>query len=261
LHNSPVNGKGYRAPIEAGSGRGASAETYEGDEYFLSLGSLLRVLWQRLWVVSLVTVALAGAAVGFSLAQTPIYEASSTLLVGQQRGTNELPVAVYDLQQLTLTMAEGIASRPMAESTIRQLGLRTKPETLLANLSVEPVPETQFIEVSYSDASPERAQRVANTLGEVFSERISEVSPSANAITATVWERAVVPDYPVSPNPVRNGILALVLGLMLGVGLAFLLDYLDDSWRSPEEAERISGVPTFGVIPQFQIPKGKKGGY
>lgn len=62
----------------------------------------------------------------------------------------------------------------------------------------------------------------------------------------------------MSPDPVRNGALALVLGLMLGVGLAFLLEYLDDSWRSPEEVEQVSGVPTFGVIPEFKVPKDVK---
>jgi succinoglycan biosynthesis transport protein ExoP len=97
----------------------------------------------------------------------------------------------------------------------------------------------------------------------VFSEQVSEVSPSASAITATVWERAETPEVPVSPNPVRNGFLALVLGLMLGVGLAFLLEYLDDSLRSPEEAEQITGVPTFGIIPEFIKTSAdkKKGGH
>jgi hypothetical protein len=44
---------------------------------------------------------------------------------------------------------------------------------------------------------------------------------------------------------------------MLGIGLAFLLEYWDDDWRSPEEVEQISGVPTFGVIPLFEILKGE----
>jgi capsular polysaccharide biosynthesis protein len=127
-------------------------------------------------------------------------------------------------------------------------------------MNVEQIPNTQFIRVSYTDTDPERARRVANAVGEVFSQRISEVSPSANSITATVWEQAATPAEPVSPNPVRNGLLALALGLMLGVGLAFLLEYLDDTWHSPEEAEMISGVPTLGVIPKLKVAKGRRGG-
>ena len=86
----------------------------------------------------------------------------------------------------------------------------------------------------------------------MFSERSTEVSRSANAITATVWETAVLPEHPVKPNPLRNAAVALVLGTFLGLGLAFLLEYLDDSWNSPEEVERVSGIPTFGVIPEFE---------
>src|SRR4030095_14281542 len=64
-----------------------------------------------------------------------------------------------------------------------------------------------------------------------------------------VWERAVVPDEPLTPEPKRNGILALLFGLVLGVVLAFLLEYLDDSLNSPKEMEQITGIPTFGIIP------------
>jgi len=236
-----------------------SARTAEG-EYILSLRDFLRVIRRRLWIIGLVAIVLTGAAVGFSLAQTPMYEASIKILVGQERGTSETPVGVYDLQQLSRTMAGGVASRPVAEAVIRQQDLRiTTNEFLEKHLSVEQEPETQWIQVNYRDSNPETAQRVANAVGDVFSKQISEVSPSANAITATVWERAVVPDEPVSPNPIRNGLLALVLGLMIGVGLAFLVEYLDDSWRSPEEMEQISGAPTFGIIPELNFPTSQKG--
>jgi capsular polysaccharide biosynthesis protein len=113
--------------------------------------------------------------------------------------------------------------------------------------------------VTYTDSDPDRTQRIANTAGQVLSERISDVSPGGSAVTATVWDAASLPDSPISPNPVRNILLALLVGLMIGVGLALLLDYLDDDWSSPEEVERISGVPTFAVVPSFKVRKIKKG--
>ena len=240
-------------------GAGIFAEAAEGEDD-PSLGDLLGVVRKRLWVILVVAVVLAGAAVGLSLAQAPMYESSTKILVGQERGITENPSDVGGLQQLTTTMAEGVNSRPVAEAVIRQQNLRTTSEDFLNHLSVEQVPETQFIQVDYKDSSPERAQQVTDSIGDVFSEQVSQVSPSAGAITATVWERAEVPDGPVSPNPVRNGLLALMLGLMLGVGLAYLWEHLDDSWRSPEEVERVSGLPTYGVIPEFQASVGKKKG-
>ncbi len=261
MYDSRLNDRGYAAPMGTELGSGISAEVTEG-AYVLSLGDFLRVVWKRLWVILLVTIVLVGAAVGSSLWLTPTYEASIKILVGQERGITQTPNDVAGLQKLTETMTEAVNSRPVAEAVIRQLGLQMTPEDFLEDhLNVEQIRDTQFIQVDYEDPSPERAQQVANTIGDVFSEQVSQVSPSANAITATVWERAEVPDDPVSPDPVRNGLLALGLGLMFGVGLAFLLETLDDRWRSPEEAEQISGVPTFGVIPEFKVLTGKsKGG-
>jgi capsular exopolysaccharide synthesis family protein len=63
-----------------------------------------------------------------------------------------------------------------------------------------------------------------------------------------------VPDEPVSPNPSRNAVLALMLGLLLGSGLAIALETLDDSWRSPEAVEEISERPNLGVIPEVKAP-------
>jgi capsular polysaccharide biosynthesis protein len=42
------------------------------------------------------------------------------------------------------------------------------------------------------------------------------------------------------------------------VGLAFLLEYLDDYWRSPREVEQVSGVPTLGIVPEFKVAKSVK---
>jgi capsular exopolysaccharide synthesis family protein len=238
-------------------GPGMPAGAAEG-EYVFSLAGPFRVIGRRLWAIGLVTAVLTGVVVGFSMAQAPIYEASTTILVGQESGITQDPNYALGLQQLTQTMVGAVNSRPVAKAVIRQENLRMTTEEFLGHLSVEQVPNTQWIQVTYRDVSPERAQRLANAVGDVFSKQVSEVSSSASGITATVWERAVVPDAPVSPNPVRNGLLALVLGLVLGIGLALLLEYVDDSWKSPEEMERVSGAPTFGIIPGFKVPKTQK---
>ena len=231
------------------------------DDHTLSPGGVLRVIWQRLLLILLVTVLVAGAAVGFSLSRVPVYRSSVELMVGQETSDGaqaNLASDIQGLQQLTQTVAEAIESRPIAEAVVRETGLQMTPSGLEERITVEQVYETYFVRVHYEDSVPERAREVADAIGSVFTERISELSPSGDTITATVWEPAVEPRYPVSPNPLRDGLLGIALGLALGVGLAFLLEHLDDSWRSPEELEEASGVPTFGIVPRFKQKKGKK---
>jgi succinoglycan biosynthesis transport protein ExoP len=65
----------------------------------------------------------------------------------------------------------------------------------------------------------------------------------------TVVEPAVAPAAPSSPRTLLNIILAAVLGLLAAVGIAFLVEYLDDSVTSSEDVEEVTGLPTLGVVP------------
>lgn len=231
------------------------------DAYVLPLRELLLILWRRSWIIILMIIVFTAAAIGLSLMQQPVYEASIRVLVGQKRGIPENPTDVSGLQDLTKTIAEAAESRPLAEQAIQLTGLQISPETFLdERLSASQIVETQFVEISYQGTNPQKTQEVANTFGDLFSERVSEVNSNNNPITVTVWEPAAVPSQPISPNPLRNGLIAAMLGTVLGVGLAFLLEYLSDRWRSPEELERLSGTPVFGIIPEFEVSKGDKKG-
>lgn len=223
----------------------------EGEnEDLFSLKELFRILWKWLGIIMLVMVLLPATVVGLSLLQTPQYQATIQVLIGQERGISETPEPIL---VLTPTMAEGITSRRVAEAVIQRQNLQMAPEQLLANLSAEPLPETVFVEVNYTDPDPERAKRLVEAVGAAFSNEISEVSTENSTITATVWEQAAVPSSPISPNSVQRGMWALALGTMLGIGLALLLEQFDDRWQSSDEAEQISGVPNLGTIPEFEI--------
>ncbi|MCL4079021.1 polysaccharide biosynthesis tyrosine autokinase [Coriobacteriia bacterium Es71-Z0120] len=69
---------------------------------------------------------------------------------------------------------------------------------------------------------------------------------------------AVVAAEPVEPRPVRNGVLGLAVGLIFGLGMAFLYEYLDDTVKSTEQVEEILGAPVLGIIPAEKIEKDEK---
>jgi len=215
---------------------------------------LISVIRRRIWTVVAVATVLTGVVVGFSLMQTPRYEASIRIVVGQASGS-DVPVDVFSLQQLTQTVTEAANTRPVANDVIKSLGLSMNPDTLLDNLDVEQIKATQFVEITYTDTDPQRAQRVTDAVGEALSERMSELDTGDATLTARVWEQAMLPKQPVSPKPVRNGLVALAAGVLLGAMLAFLQEYLDDRWRSPEELERMSGRPNLGMLPELRNPE------
>ena len=179
----------------------------------------------RAAVASLLVAVAVGVA---SLLQTPKYEASAQVRVDQKQGPQQTNLAVSGemiltdpkgLQALIGGMVNTTDSRPLAEETLRRLGLRMERAELLDNLTVEQVENTSFIVLSYKGTDPVQAKQIANTAGEVSSELLSERSVAGSKLRATVYEDAIVPTTPVSPTPLRNGLLALIVGLALSAGL------------------------------------------
>jgi capsular exopolysaccharide synthesis family protein len=94
------------------------------------------------------------------------------------------------------------------------------------------------------------ADRLKKMLDSVFS-RIREVDISSGVIpdNVTVIEEAVRRDTPVTPRKVQSIFLAALIGIGVGIGIIFGLDFLDDSIRFPEEVSKYFGVKFLGIIP------------
>jgi polysaccharide biosynthesis transport protein len=93
-----------------------------------------------------------------------------------------------------------------------------------------------------------------NMVGNLEEVRLAE---SQNISTITQVEPAV-PDYsPVSPQVLRNTLLGALVGLLLGVGVVFLMDFLDDTLRSPDQITEKLGLPVLAVISHFNTEPGK----
>src|SRR5208337_3961917 len=89
------------------------------------------------------------------------------------------------------------------------------------------------------------------TLYEGLLEKLKEAGVTAGLRSNNfrIIDAARVPTSPSEPNIPRNLLFALVLGVISGVGLAFLLENMDNTVRTPEQATALSGLPALGMIP------------
>jgi exopolysaccharide transport family protein len=96
---------------------------------------------------------------------------------------------------------------------------------------------------------------------ELLIKRFKETSLTEEMKTGNirVIDRAEIPGSPISPNKSRNTLLAAIIGLAMGVGLAFGLEYMDNSVKLPDEIKQYLGVPYLGPIPAFDANEQKYG--
>jgi len=73
-----------------------------------------------------------------------------------------------------------------------------------------------------------------------------------------IIDRALVPGGPFTPNTRKNLLMALLVGLIGGLGLIFAVEYMDNTVKGPEDAEKLTGLPSLGIIPHLSADGTKK---
>ena len=230
------------------------------EESGLGLRRYLEITWRRKWIVIAVIVAAIGAAAAASVAVEPVYRAETKLVVGS--GNTLFPVGQANaFQPFTATMADLVKSRVVAERVIERLDIRESPKALLGKVSVRTNPDTAVLNVRVDDSDPERARRIAESIGLVFVDLVDDEFGQASVpgdetppLTIKIVDPAFAGANPISPRPVRNVVLAGVLGLVLGLLAAFLADYFDRRLRTREDVEHHFAAPVIGQVPFQRKP-------
>lgn len=187
---------------------------------------------------------------------TPTYKADISVIIGKIDTTSETSQANYNdvimYQKLVKTYSEFAKSRRVSENVIEALNLKIEPNQLQAMVSVAPKGDTEFLTITVKSKDPKEAMDIANQLAVSLKDISKEVKKVDNVQLLDV---ALQPTAPDNPNPKLNMAIAFFIGLMVSLGIAFLLEYLDNTVKSQEDIEKLTGIPVIGIIPLTQDKK------
>lgn len=226
---------------------------FRDDVEVIDLRDIWRIIKKGKWIlISLPLIAMITSGIISFFVLTPRFEASTTLMVGKTyKGPDAVMLQYNDIltaNQLVKTYSQIAKSRSVVEKVIASEQLNMTPEELNGKIDVKPVKDTQLIQITVEDTSPEWATRIANYTAAVFMGKVVEIMKVDNV---NIVDHAVVPASPVKPNKKSNIIIAGVVGFMVALGLVFLLEFLDRTIKNREDVERHLELPVLGVIPKM----------
>ena len=190
---------------------------------------------------------------------TPKYQVEEKLFVGKAESkinhsydNNE--VQMY--QNLLSTYSDVIMTNDLVQTALNESGINLQAKNVIKSLQVTPKPNTQIIDIIYDDTNPQRAVNVIEGITKVFIKKSKELIPNSNV---QVIERANYPSNPVSPNKILYILIAFILGVLVGIGAALLLEFMDNTFRSKDDLEKSLGLPVIGTIIDYSDGEEKSG--
>lgn len=223
-------------------------------EETLNLEDILGVIKKNLiMIISLGLLFGAAAAFATALIMTPQYEANTQVLVTQSQESSDGAVNNQDIQaslQLVNTYRDIIQSPTVLDDVVENLGLEQSSSALSNQITVNNQDQSQVLTITVTDEFPENAETIANEVADVFQERVAEVMSVDNVSILATADVGDDPS-PVSPQPLVNIAIGLILGVLLALGIAFLREFLDKRVKTEEEVEKILDLPVLGTVAKF----------
>lgn len=225
------------------------------EENTISLQEIAYALKKRWKLIILITIAatLVSAILSFFVIK-PQYEAKAKLFIGKQEtqennAYNNSDVMMY--QQLMKTYAELVKTSDLVTKAVKSANLNYNQDEIkgiLNNLTATPSADTQILDLSFKGGNPKEVLKVTEAITNEFISESKELIPNGNV---QVIQKPQLPEHPVSPNKKLNILIAFVLGLMVGIGVVLLMEYLDNTFKSREELEKALELPIIGAIPDY----------
>ena len=235
------------------------------NEEVIRIEDIVNILIRR-WkmILSITLIATIFSAIISFFIVLPKYQASTKVFIGKENTQVEGKDQTYNnsdvemYQKLLKTYAEVIQTNDLVEKAVDLDRLGLKSQDILNNLKVTPRTDTQILEIKYTSEDKVVAKNILDSIIHEFIKSSTEIIPNGNV---KIVQSVKIPDNPVSPNKIMNIVIAFFLGLMISIGLSFLLEFIDNTFKNKGEMEEMLKLPVLGVIPNFKsIKKGDKYG-
>lgn len=212
------------------------------------------VVLRRRWVSVLLLIALAlGVAAGITFTRTPMYESKSQVFLSiDVRNTTDAYAASLFASNRAASYAKLAKSTALSERVIEQLNLDMTPEKLADRIDAEVVELTSLIEIKVKDENARDAQKIGDVVTEEFTKFVPGLETaggqSESQINAQITDEASYEPDQVSPTVLLNMIVAALIGLVLGIGLAVARELLDRTIRTADHVAELTDSPVLASI-------------
>ncbi|WP_396644932.1 polysaccharide biosynthesis tyrosine autokinase [Microbacterium sp.] len=222
----------------------------------MELRDYLRIL-HRNWILILALTLLGGAATyGYSLLQTPTYEADTQLYVSvrsDNSGVSELAQGTNFARQAVVSFVDVVDSAVVLDRVVNDLNLDVTAQQLARSVEASSPLNSVIISVKVTNTDAELAASIANSVGSNFADvvvnRLEKPEGEATSLVRVeTIEPALVPTSPASPNIPMGIAIGLVAGLALGLAIALLRSVLDTRIHSLHDIEAATESPVLGGI-------------
>ncbi len=155
----------------------------------------------------------------------PVYGAEASVIVGPQISKIPNPYTYSDLlmyEHMVKSYKEVLKSRLVVQNTIDKLSLKDTVESIKKNITINTIEGTEILKIYYTNNNPDYTATIVNGLIDSLKEVTASIKGADNII---ILDRAVYPEKPISPNKSLNVLVGLLLGIGLALIILFLVEY------------------------------------
>ena len=176
-------------------------------------------------ILFVVLVGILGCLYGLFI-QKPMYKSSTSIvLISEAKDNSQLTYNDVSVNQnLVSTYSEIVKSKRVLGQVINNLNLNYTYGALSNNIEVSSVTGTQIIKITVTDENSKTAMKVANEIGKVFAKEIPELYNISNV---NILDTAEQPSSAYNVNITKQSAISLLAGLVLGLGVVFVMYYFD----------------------------------